>query len=89
MMLTRLIPVLVILACVVGGCDGNPNDPSDTEDGEPTVAQLVGTWVATSIVFTSQQSQQSVDVIQQGGTARRYNRKLWIGGVKQAAYPSV
>ena len=63
----RLISVLVILVLVSPGCDGNPNDPSDI-DGE--LAPLVGTWIATRLLFISQADlSQSVDLIQQGGSA--------------------
>jgi len=66
---------LSLAVTVVGGCGGDDDDDdvvqADADPGQLTVADLVGTWPATSHVYTNNASQtEQYDVIANGGTSR-------------------
>ena len=66
---TRFALVVLTSGLLAAGCGGNPNSPSD-DDAPPTVAQIVGTWTATSVRVAPQLDQsQFTDLVQQGGSA--------------------
>ena len=65
---------VALIAVLVVACEG-PTGPDDPEGGgnndpPPTVSEIVGTWVATRLQFTSQANPSvSDDPIQGGGRA--------------------
>ena len=63
---------VALLCALVAACDGptGPDDSPGNDDAAPTLSDIVGTWVATRLQFTSQaDASVSDDPIQRGGMA--------------------
>lgn len=65
--------MLLVLTVVLANCDSNSNSDSnsDSETNTITIADFVGSWTASSVVFTNNvNSSESIDLIAIGGETR-------------------
>jgi hypothetical protein len=68
MKLARIVPLVAALAVFATGC--GESDPADVEEGF-TIADLVGSWTASSHRFTNNaNAAESYDLIANGGETR-------------------
>jgi len=73
--------MLLVLTVVLANCDSNSDSNSDSETNTITVADFVGSWTASSVVFTNNvNSSESIDLIAIGGETRM--TVLTGGGVR-------
>ena len=63
--------MLLVLTVVLANCDSNSDSNSDSETNTITVVDFVGSWTASSVVFTNNvNSSESIDLIAIGGETR-------------------
>ena len=71
----------LVLTVVLANCDSNSDSNSDSETNTITIADFVGSWTASSVVFTNNvNSSESIDLIAIGGETRM--TVLTDGGVR-------